>query len=95
MVCEGLLCASNMYRYDSHSFLLHGLRVLTQFVSKYIWVLYDTANADLIELFHSLWFRRQEKTTMKLVVDAETDEVLGASMCGPDAPEIMQVHLTH
>ncbi|THU66653.1 hypothetical protein C4D60_Mb05t16420 [Musa balbisiana] len=33
---------------------------------------------------------RQEKTTMKLVVDAETDEVLGASMCGPDAPEIMQ-----
>lgn len=28
---------------------------------------------------------------MKLVVDAETDKVLGASMCGPDAPEIMQV----
>lgn len=35
--------------------------------------------------------RRQEKTIMKLVVDAETDKVLGASMCGPDAPEIMQV----
>nr|KJB30159.1 hypothetical protein B456_005G131500 [Gossypium raimondii] len=34
---------------------------------------------------------RQEKTVMKLVVDAETDKVLGASMCGPDAPEIMQV----
>lgn len=33
---------------------------------------------------------RQEKTIMKLVVDAETDKVLGASMCGPDAPEIMQ-----
>ncbi|KAG4158489.1 hypothetical protein ERO13_D02G122700v2 [Gossypium hirsutum] len=33
---------------------------------------------------------RQEKTVMKLVVDAETDKVLGASMCGPDAPEIMQ-----
>ncbi|CAA3011698.1 glutathione reductase, chloroplastic [Olea europaea subsp. europaea] len=33
---------------------------------------------------------RQEKTFMKLVVDAETDKVLGASMCGPDAPEIMQ-----
>ncbi|GAB2267250.1 hypothetical protein Dimus_002236 [Dionaea muscipula] len=33
---------------------------------------------------------RQEKTLMKLVVDAETDKVLGASMCGPDAPEIMQ-----
>ena len=28
---------------------------------------------------------------MKLVVDAETDRVLGASMCGPDAPEIIQV----
>lgn len=33
---------------------------------------------------------RQEKTAMKLVVDAETDKVVGASMCGPDAPEIMQ-----
>lgn len=33
---------------------------------------------------------RQEKTVMKLVVDAETDKVLGASMCGPDAAEIMQ-----
>ncbi|KAK6914263.1 FAD/NAD(P)-binding domain [Dillenia turbinata] len=33
---------------------------------------------------------RQEKTVMKLVVDGETDKVLGASICGPDAPEIMQ-----
>ncbi|KAJ8755374.1 hypothetical protein K2173_019172 [Erythroxylum novogranatense] len=33
---------------------------------------------------------RQEKTVMKLIVDAETDKVLGASMCGSDAPEIMQ-----
>lgn len=33
---------------------------------------------------------RQEKTVMKLVVDAKTDKVLGASMCGPDAPEIIQ-----
>ncbi|KAL6548532.1 hypothetical protein OROGR_008953 [Orobanche gracilis] len=33
---------------------------------------------------------RQEKTVMKLVVDAETEKVIGASMCGPDAPEIMQ-----
>ncbi|KAH7521795.1 hypothetical protein FEM48_Zijuj07G0070100 [Ziziphus jujuba var. spinosa] len=33
---------------------------------------------------------RQEKTVMKLVVDAETDKVLGASMVGPDAPEIIQ-----
>lgn len=29
---------------------------------------------------------------MKLVVDAETDKVLGASMAGPDAAEIMQVY---
>lgn len=33
---------------------------------------------------------RQEKSVMKLIVDAETDKVIGASMCGPDAPEIMQ-----
>ncbi|GMH31223.1 hypothetical protein Nepgr_033066 [Nepenthes gracilis] len=33
---------------------------------------------------------RQEKTLMKLIVEYETDKVLGASMCGPDAPEIMQ-----
>jgi glutathione reductase (NADPH) len=35
--------------------------------------------------------KRQEKSVMKLVVDAETDKVLGAAMCGPDAAEIMQV----
>ncbi|CAL5337933.1 unnamed protein product [Camellia sinensis] len=34
---------------------------------------------------------RQEKKVMKLVVDSETDKVIGASMCGPDAPEIMQL----
>ncbi|CAI9117786.1 OLC1v1019272C4 [Oldenlandia corymbosa var. corymbosa] len=33
---------------------------------------------------------RQEKSIMKLIVEAETDKVLGAAMCGPDAPEIMQ-----
>ncbi|KAL5542561.1 hypothetical protein UlMin_010271 [Ulmus minor] len=33
---------------------------------------------------------RQEKTIMKLLVEAETDKVIGASMCGPDAAEIMQ-----
>ncbi|ERN18871.1 hypothetical protein AMTRI_Chr07g24750 [Amborella trichopoda] len=33
---------------------------------------------------------RPEKTLMKLIVDSETDKVLGASMCGPDAPEITQ-----
>jgi glutathione reductase (NADPH) len=38
-----------------------------------------------------MFYRRQEKTVMKLVVDAETDRVVGASMCGPDAPEIIQV----
>lgn len=30
---------------------------------------------------------------MKLIVDAETDKVIGASMCGPDAAEIMQVYI--
>ncbi|KAJ7298008.1 hypothetical protein O6H91_Y022400 [Diphasiastrum complanatum] len=33
---------------------------------------------------------RQEKTVMKLIVDSKSDKVLGAAMCGPDAPEIMQ-----
>jgi len=33
---------------------------------------------------------RDEKTMMKLVVDAKTDKVLGAHMVGADAPEIIQ-----
>jgi glutathione reductase (NADPH) len=33
---------------------------------------------------------RNEKTLMKLVVDAKTDKVLGAHMIGMDAPEIIQ-----
>jgi glutathione reductase (NADPH) len=33
---------------------------------------------------------RDERTLMKLIVDAQTDRVLGAHMVGPDAPEIMQ-----
>lgn len=33
---------------------------------------------------------RQEKTLMKLIVDEKSDKVIGASMCGPDAAEIMQ-----
>jgi glutathione reductase (NADPH) len=33
---------------------------------------------------------RTRRTTMKLVVDAETDRILGAHMLGEDAPEIMQ-----
>jgi glutathione reductase (NADPH) len=33
---------------------------------------------------------REERTLMKLVVDARTDRVLGCHMLGPDAPEILQ-----
>ncbi|MCA1940145.1 MAG: glutathione-disulfide reductase [Caenispirillum bisanense] len=33
---------------------------------------------------------REERTVMKLIVDAETDVVLGAHMVGVDAPEIVQ-----
>ena len=33
---------------------------------------------------------RQEKSVMKLIVDPETDVVLGVHMLGPDAPEIIQ-----
>ncbi|KAF5452146.1 hypothetical protein F2P56_027177 [Juglans regia] len=56
----------------------------------------DEANGD-ISVFTSTFnpmkntiSGRQEKTFMKLVVEAETDKVIGASMCGPDAPEIIQ-----
>lgn len=33
---------------------------------------------------------RARKTTMKLIVDAATDKIIGAHMLGEDAPEIMQ-----
>jgi glutathione reductase (NADPH) len=33
---------------------------------------------------------REERTTLKLVVDRASDRVLGAHMLGPDAPEIVQ-----
>lgn len=33
---------------------------------------------------------RQEKALMKLVVDADSDQVLGCHLVGPDAPEILQ-----
>jgi glutathione reductase (NADPH) len=33
---------------------------------------------------------REERTLMKLVVDARSDRVLGCHMLGPDAPEIIQ-----
>ncbi|CAD6249018.1 unnamed protein product [Miscanthus lutarioriparius] len=56
----------------------------------------EEANSDILVFTSSFnpmknsISKRQEKTIMKLVVDAETDRVLGASMCGPDAPEIIQ-----
>ncbi|AQK76044.1 Glutathione reductase cytosolic [Zea mays] len=56
----------------------------------------EEANGDILVFISSFnpmknsISKRQEKTIMKLVVDAETDKVLGASMCGPDAPEIIQ-----
>lgn len=69
-----------------------------------VWLLWPSLWAKLICYFilvpvsfsfsYVSCFRRQEKTVMKLIVDSETDKVLGASMCGPDAPEIMQVCLT-
>lgn len=31
---------------------------------------------------------------MKLIVDEQSDKVIGASMCGPDAAEIMQACLS-
>lgn len=40
-------------------------------------------------LFHSLT-GAQERTMMKLVVDASTDKVLGAHMVGENAGEIIQ-----
>lgn len=39
---------------------------------------------------HNTLSGRQEKTLMKLVVDRESDRVLGCHMVGPDAAEIMQ-----
>lgn len=33
---------------------------------------------------------REERSLMKMIVDAGTGKVLGAHMVGPDAPEIMQ-----
>jgi glutathione reductase (NADPH) len=33
---------------------------------------------------------RNERALYKLVVNAETDEVVGLHMIGPDAPEILQ-----
>ncbi len=45
--------------------------------------------ADFRPLFYSLT-NSNEKTMMKLVVDRQTDRVLGAHMVGKDAAEIIQ-----
>ncbi len=49
----------------------------------------DTYSSEFRILKHTLT-NNTERTLMKLVVDAETDIVVGAHMVGPDAAEIMQ-----
>jgi glutathione reductase (NADPH) len=49
----------------------------------------DIYRTSFRELRHTL-SGRDQKTTMKLVVDAATDRVLGAHMVGPHAGEIIQ-----
>ena len=49
----------------------------------------DTYSAEFKVLKHTLT-DNTERTLMKLVVDADTDVVVGAHMVGPDAAEIMQ-----
>lgn len=49
----------------------------------------DIYKASFRPMKHTLT-GRDEKTMMKLVVDAKTDKVLGAHMVGADAPEIIQ-----
>ena len=49
----------------------------------------DTYSSEFRILKHTLT-DNQERTLMKLVVDAESDRVLGAHMVGADAAEIMQ-----
>jgi glutathione reductase (NADPH) len=48
--------------------------------------IYDTRFKPLVHTLSG----RDERTYMKLVVDADTDRVLGAHMMGADAPEIIQ-----
>ena len=50
--------------------------------------------STIVIVFIYVFYRRQEKSLMKLIVDSATDIVLGASMCGPDAPEIIQVRIS-
>jgi len=49
----------------------------------------DTYKTNFRPLKHTLT-GRDDRTMMKLVVDAETDKVLGCHMVGPDAGEIIQ-----
>lgn len=49
----------------------------------------DVYVSDFKPLRHTMT-DRDERTLMKLIVNKETDQVLGAHMCGADAPEIMQ-----
>ncbi len=49
----------------------------------------DTYTSDFKILKHTLT-DNTERTLIKLVVDADSDKVLGAHMVGPDAAEIMQ-----
>ncbi|MCB9958179.1 MAG: glutathione-disulfide reductase [Rhodospirillaceae bacterium] len=49
----------------------------------------DVYKSDFKAMKHTL-SGRDERTMMKLVVDRNTDRVLGAHMVGPDAGEIMQ-----
>ncbi len=45
--------------------------------------------SDFKPLRHTL-SESEERSLIKLIVDAKTDKILGAHMCGHDAPEIMQ-----
>ncbi|GJY07609.1 glutathione reductase, cytosolic [Tanacetum coccineum] len=56
------------------------------------WFFLGHAKKGITAILLGAW-KRQEKTLMKLIVSAEMDKVLGASMCGPDASEIIQVAL--
>ncbi len=49
----------------------------------------DTYTSEFKILKHTLT-DNTERTMMKLIVDADTDKVIGAHMVGPDAAEIMQ-----
>ena len=49
----------------------------------------DIYQSDFKPMRHSL-SGRDERAFMKLIVDKDTDIVLGAHMCGADSPEIMQ-----